>query len=593
MANFSSDADRKKWAALQNSAGASLSNIVAGKASTADFSKVATVLNGLNSLAAQVFAQAISAAEVQAKKFEAQSDKLGDALRLRDNDTLSAYEKALNQALGQVAPDIVESLREIIELQSIETNDAIEKMVGGKFSEFAGLLPQDPPSVDDLLAANQLLAEQISDEDERKWPAREKSLLDKIGDVFKSVIMGAAQEMRGKSSGAHQQATNYPRLAAPSADWELVDDHDVASQAMALVGGGSQHQQSPQALLSAPATANTTTGASTLPAGREGPNIALSEGAERQIQQAAHDQTQLYQKLLDFLKGGKDGGTGGSEADEEEEEEKKADTWWRSFRNVVGDAGEKYKKFKDENGGWLSALGKALALMIMDPQLFKYFGDQIEKYLTWDNVKSVVSTAWDWVSKQASSVVDWVMDKLGLSKKDDPMSKLTPEQKKKAQSSAADDAAAGGAYIPVAPQLDKNGKPVQQMGPPSSAMSAGADFKHSYTQGWEATKDLFGFGGNSSTTVGGPTVGGNRSSVVNNAAPTSTTNTVAVDANPVTMKPGTTTLPPGTQAAPSAPAGTGDNRPTKGAPQMGMSSFGFHTGIDDSLMMMNTPYFAG
>jgi hypothetical protein len=149
VAQFNSEQERKKWASLQNSAGASLNNIVQGKAQTADFQRVSTVLNGLNALAAQVFAEAVSAAEVQAKKFQAAANA---ATQQRDLTTLTAYEVALNDALKKVAPDIVEQIKDVLALEFLESTEELNRNIGGRFTNLEGMLPpQDLPTTNDVI----------------------------------------------------------------------------------------------------------------------------------------------------------------------------------------------------------------------------------------------------------------------------------------------------------------------------------------------------------------------------------------------------------------------------------------------------------
>jgi hypothetical protein len=622
MAQFSSEADKKKWESLQNSAGTSLANIVSGRATSGDFQRVTSVLNNLNGLAAQVFAQAVSAAEVQAKKFEAQYD---GALRLRDNETLTAYELALNQALKQIAPDIVSDIQDAIQYGFIEQAEDLNRTLGSKFSDFEELLPpRDLPTTNDVLAANELLAEHISAVDDQKWGTREDSLVERIIAGFKSTLRDIAEsvqrERAAHAAPAHGAAHSKPMwehaqqrafgevplLGAPkhSGGWEVVDD-DVPALMQAhqsLLGGP---QAAPNAIEALHAPTGTVASPSALPRGRDEPTISLSTRAENAITKAAEDQTNLYQQLLDFLTAeSAPGGQGHGQAEDKEDEEEKADTWWRSFKNWMGDKSKKYKEFKKDNAGWLSALGSALSLMILDPTLFTKFGELIEKYVTWDNIKSAAFAAWDWVSAQAGSVVDWVMDKLNLHQKEDTIKKsdvdavnkdrgggvtiskdasgrtITPEQQK--QMDAMD--AANTDHNPNAVVNSKQGTTGN-----SSWQSKVANWLH-FTNGADTVKvDGSDTTVQNHTNVAGSTTGGNRSSLTSNNSYQSTT---AVDASPVSMPPGVMSMPPGMSSGTGLP-GTFDTRNIKGTPQTGLSSFSFATGIDDSLMMMNTHYFTG
>jgi len=627
MAQFSSDFERKKWASLQNSAGASLNNIVQGRAQAADFQRVSTVLNGLNSLAAQVFAEAVSAAEVQAKKFEAQYQNI---TYQRDLDTLTAYEKALNEALKSVAPDIVDQLKDVFALELLESNEELTRTIGGRFSDLADMLPpQDLPTTNDVLAANELLVEQLSATDDEKWKVRESSLVEKISDAFGSVLRNFAEmAKRDRDSRAYANPSPMgggavPRLGGPSPNWEVMDEAPLLSQARTMLGGPRAEIPAIEAFNAPTAGTGTVAGSATLAAGKEGPKIALSEHAESAITQAASDQSNLYKQLLAFLTGngaggaGAGGGSGGGQEQSKDDEEEKADTWWRSFRNMTGDMGKKYKDFKKDNAGWLGSLGSALTLMILDPKLFKSFGDMIEKYVTFDNIKKVVVGAWDWVSEQGKSVLDWVMDKLGIG----GMAKTVGSKVSSAAHTVADKAKGAANWVEgklgignsKAGAATKGGTSSSGTGVLSSVASGAKNVASGVASavgsGASAlinAKSSTGFaskysgpaphaGGStntSTTSVAGSTinVGGNRSSITNK--PIADAGTQAVPANPAVMSPGATTAPPGAGNSGSLPSAT-NTQNIKGTPQVGVTSFGFHTGMDDSLNMMNTSYFTG
>ncbi len=609
MADFNSSQAKSKWQSLQNSAGASLSAVVQGRAQSSDFSRISTVLNGLNGLAAQVFSQAVSAADQQAKKFEAQYKKAGTG-GTGGGDNLTAYEKALNDALSTIAPDIVSSLKEIIEMSALESNEDLTREMGGRFADLQQMLPpKDLPTVNDLLAANELLVEQlatsIKKDEDVAWEKRGDGLAAKVLSGFKSLIEQMAAHgspARGNSS----RSFGLPALPSPSHHDVIDMEPNVAEHALALVGGGGGHAVT-DVMGSSEHGASTAVSSASLSQGKDGPTISMSPAAEKTIQQAATDQTNLYSKLLDFLQGGQKE----SKENEEEDEEKKADTWWRSFKNWSKDKSDKVKDFGKDNMGWLGALGSGLALAMLNPQIFKYFGDQIEKYLTWDNLKSAVSTAWDWVAKQGKDVIDWVLEKLHIGGGSTSKAELSKgsQAQVNAMTPSAELGGLGGPQTKAAYIMKMETKP----GDPNSLSARGKQLlaaadpetkkafeamKYDNESGVQrvgrglseaGTSIRNFFGGSSNATPADASAG--RSSITPTSTPA--VGTTAVDATNVAMKPGIATTPPGVAPAGDAPAGTGDQRPIKGAPQMGSSSFGFHTGISDSLMMMNTPYFSG
>jgi hypothetical protein len=621
MAGFNSDQASKKWQSLQNSAGSSLNNIVQGRASTADFSRVSSVLNGLSSLAATTFAQAISASEVQAKKFEASYAQLEQGIREDNADNLTAYEKALNAALQTIEPNIVGTIKEFIELSALESNEDLTKTMNTGFTGVHEALPTDLPSTSDLLAANDLLEESLLEADANRWQTRETSLVEKIADVFKTTLRDLAEQINKERAAKQAHAPHAGALALPAphgatnnalvplqqrhAMHDVIDmePHTIADSAMQLVQPSGPKALTDQTGGMEPHTKSSVASGS----------ISLSSAAEQAITKAASDQTSLYQKLMDFLQKDDD-----STVDQKEEDENRADTFWNSYKSIVGDPSKSKKKSSDDDGwGWLKTLGGALLLMATNPQLFKTIGDLITKYATWDNLKKAVGEAWDWVGKQAHEVLDWVLEKLH------PKSDTVTQQ----EVDASRNGPAAKLTGPKAGHADLNNLTPEQKAEMAKMDAANKDRNpnavakgtpgegHQSWQSWVANKLGITVGadkvnlegsttsvggsttnpGESSVNVGGSTttIGGNRSSVSGPTSISNTTSTTSAPAQSASMTAGVAVPNTGVAAGMGASAGTGDNRPSKGGPQIGMSTFNFHTGTDDSLMMMNTPYFTG
>lgn len=622
MAEFNSPQAAKRWQSLQNSAGSSLNNIVQGRASTADFSRVSSVLNGLSSLAATTFSQAISASEVQAKKFEASYAQLEQGIRSDNADNLTAYEKALNAALQTIEPNIIGTIKEFIELSSLESNEDLTKTLNTGFSGVHEALPNDIPSTHDLLAANDLLEESLLEADANRWQTRESSLIEKIADVFKTTLRDLAEQISKERAAkqAHASHSGHLALAAPHgasgnalvpfqhphAMHDVIDmePHTIADNAMQLVRPAEHAALTDQTGGMEPHTKSSVASSS---------SISLSASAEQAITKAATDQTSLYQKLMDFLQKSDD-----STVDQKEEDQDRADAFWNSYKSIVGDPSKSKKKSSsDEGWGWLKTLGSALLLMATNPQLFKTIGDLITKYATWDNLKKAVGEAWDWVGKQAHDVLDWVLDKLGANKaiqagnaavkNNSPLAPILNAKNEKGKSTLQK---IGDALVTPDEQkwISQNVLHSKSLGQTGQAIEDAVvtpDQRKYIANKWNqftgdssssSTGGTTNNSGESTTTVGGSTVnvGGNRSTVNGGTVVNSnSSSTSSVPAQAASMMPGASVPNAGVTAGMGATAGTGDNRPSKGGPQIGMSTFGFHTGTDDSLMMMNTPYFTG
>lgn len=600
MAEFNSDADKKKWKSLQNNAGVSLAAIASGKANSADIQRVRTALNGLSSLAAMTFDEAVSAAEVQAKKFQTQLEKLEGLT------SDQAFEKALGQALSAVAPDLVKQIEDALSLELLQHNEDLSRTMGSRFDQFEDLLPKKGEQVtgDDLLAAASIAAEESARLIDQQWAQRESGFIAKISDAFRITLrdfvrdVSAARRQGGVSRVPQLGYAGGGTLVDTASRFAPARDANVVDVQARAVG-------SPTALPS--------------PSGvqpRDGVAVSMTKSTEDAIMSAAAQQTALYQKLLDFLQHPQD-----SKAAGDDDEEKKADTWWRSFRGWMGDKYDSAKKAMRDNKSWLSALGTALLTMVTAPELYESIGQIITKYLTWENVKSAVLSAWDYLKEKGQAVIDWIMDKLGLSKKD-----KGDEKKSSTSAPTADtyrqDAAQGhmpgtsaqamgiqpvtsSATAPVTaptpgamtPVPGSNGAPgangapgIAGMAVPGSAAStvnvanslvSGPNAGMAVTANGTFAVNTTNSGGKSYLTQGGMFQAPGQS------------NTVSQTDKPVSITPGATTPPPLPANSGQDGIGTGDNRPMKGTAQVGITSFGFTAGIDDSLVMMNSRYFSG
>lgn len=616
MAEFKSAGEKKKWDSLQNQAGHSLQQIAQGRATSADFQRVSNTLAGLNKLAQQVFDEAVSAAEVQAKKFQAQYDQALTKLKTDEQaKDLTAYEAAINKVLLERNPDLIQAIHEAITLELFQQSEDLEKSLGGKFDSIKDLLPpKDLPTVDDTLAASDLLVERLSDLDDTKWGRRSEALLDKIGGLFRDTLREVAEAVQRARSSAHtpQIGRSAPRLGyAGASDVMDVEDNHPLSKAMALIAPTEEPYT-----VDNTAPAQTSMASGTLAKNNAENTIQMSQHTESTIAKAAQDQTDLYSQLMGFLKnpaqamadsGGSPGygpnaGKGaGSGQEKEESEGEKADTWWRSFRNWMGDKYDAAKDWNKENKGWLSGLGTLLSAMLLDPQLFENIGNLLGKYLTWDNIKDAAGEAWHFMLDKGKDIVSWVQDKLGLNK---PLSQKEVDDAKTDGGVKLSKTAADRLKDPkVQAALAAQGDPFKDKHPGAKLPDNPDAGGHSSFM--SKVSNLFGFTAGSdhvavdqsvtdtNTTIangGSPTL--NRSGL--GVAPTANGPTaVAADGKPMSVTPGVTAQAPGTAPLDQGGQAAQSGMPSKGSPQISMSSFKFHSSVDDSLPMMNTTFFTG
>jgi hypothetical protein len=624
---FNNSTAQNKWDSLKGSAGVSLSHIVQGKASSSDFQRVQNVLNQQSSLASQIFKQAVSAAEAQAKKFQSSYQAVLD----KDNkQLLSAFEVALNVELQKVTPDIIGQLKEIIEMSASSHSEELDKSIGSRFEAFKEFLPKekDVPSMHDILDANTKQAAEIHSDALVRWEHQEPALLEKIAGVFQTTLRSLAdtinREKAQRSQGAHggERRLANPHghgpllLGAPSAQ-PSTEHESILSRGMSLVNGPAGEAEGVDAK-DGGGSSKSVGGSSTMV-------VALSPSAQRELTTAAKSQTDFYDRVKALLPSA--GAPGKGDAEEEGDEEKKADTWWRSFKEWFGDdeSSSKSKKGGDNSKlGWLKTLGSALALMVLNPKLFKTIGDEMKKFLTWDNLSKSFEAAWKWVSDKASSIVDTITTMLSPENLKKAASALWGFIKKSASAiggwikkllgggddDAADNTSAGATPAAKGKAGDTSGAPGAKKGDkkdsPSMLSKAGSAIYSFF--GGDSKKSDTTTNNSSSTSTSSPNTSSNTSSTVVNAsmnagksrssvggssvptAPSVSGPSTYAESDSVRNSPGTTTAIGGNTSS-TLTGGSAASQPQRGAPQIGIGSFGFNASNSDSLTLMNTYHF--
>ncbi len=626
MAKVNNSTAQNKWDSLKGSAGVSLSHIVQGKASSSDFQRVQNVLSQQSSLASQIFSQAVSTAEKQAQKFQASYKSVLD----KDNkELLSAFEVAMNAELQKVTPDLVGQLKEIIEMSVTSSNEELDKSIGSKFDAFKEFLPKekDVPSMHDILAANAQQAAEIHSDALVRWERQEPALLEKIAGVFQSTLRNLAETINREKAQRAQGGSGKLALAGPrghsggplmlhGAAAEAGDKPSVLARGMSLLHGPSGEGAADVDAKDVGGSQHGGGGSSTMV-------VALNPAAQRELTTAAQAQTDFYSRVKSLLPS--PGQEGKGDAENEGKEEKKADTWWRSFKNWFGDDEDKKKK-KSDKFSWIKDLGAMLALMILNPKLFQTIGDGIKKLLTWENLKGAAEASWDWVKGMASGVMESIANLLGgtmktptqadvtkakdggkdLSttankpgdKKHADLNHLTPEQQKQydAMGKANKENSEGPGWI---------NSGLSALGVTTPAMknynlahtdtnAKSPTYGHILVDGKDKGKNP-DFKPQTPASTAVQSAGSARSSVTQPPLPKSmptgaNASTTFSESPSVKYSPGVS-LPSGGDS--QSAGGSAATQPQKGAPQIGIGSFGFNASNSDSLALMNTYHFTG
>lgn len=567
---FNSRQAKDKWANLENQAGHSLDKIVQGQASSGDIQRVSRTLAQLSDVARTVFDEAVDVAAKTAKQLQVASN-------IEIKSELSEFEIALNKSLQPSFQEVIKQIQDIFELDLLEQTEELTKTMGSSFTDLLERLPpKDLPTVNDLLANNELIADEVekkalkssggtgtslTEVSDDIWQVREDNLLDRVYAMFTDVLKNIKIKV---TVGAPRQPAN------------------IAEQAQDFVG-----PPKPAHLINSSANGDSTTPVSTAA-------LSATDATVSTVEEGKTREQSLFDRLEQFLDN-QEGGGGGAGSEEDTKEKKKADTWWRSFKDWFGGG---VKKAKSSSGNFLKDLmkdltGVGLLSLIFNPQLWKTLADNIEKYVTWDNIKAAALTSWDWLSKQAHSVVDWVMEKLGLNKPD--KAKVSKEEQARFVNSVPTKDKFSGMGPDTKGAILDNMTPAQREAEFKNDPKLREDYK-AWTQKRDqgskyqtAIGKWWGGVTDSVTNIFSPSVKGGQRSTVNNVtggSSSSSANTVAKGPS-ISITPGVTS----SSANPTLTEGQ-SRSPTQatGSPQLGMDSFGFQSGVDDSLLLMNSSF---
>jgi hypothetical protein len=627
---FRSDKEKKKWDALQHNAGASLHKIAQGNAQPQDIQKVEKTLSNMSKLAKSVFSNAVKAAEAQVNLVQKANLK-------KSKEDQEAFATAVGEVLKAELPEILAKIKDILEIESLDQDTRFEKTLSSQLNSFASFLPpKDLPTSDDVVSIHEAAIEQMDATDDRKWGTRSAALVrditNSVADVIKATIMDVAKAARGGGASP----SNVP-LLGHSGGWEA--SPSVAKQGSAMVSASKYADMDYEDVIDMEPTSQTshTTGMATSVRDAVTPLLSgpKSSGAAPSKDSASLASIAESLKILvSRVSGSGNSGSGapgstapgGVPTDDTAGEDKKADVWWRSFGKWVGDKYESAKSKAETAGSWLSALGTGLISLLLAPQLYETIAKKARDLLTWENIKSAVSEAWTYMYDKGKSVIDWVSDKLGLGPAikvaedvfDDISSALKWVASKFGFGGKKD--SKGG---DTGPSLVDTAKAT--VAAAASAVVRGATAlvtAHSST-GFVSRQASKGTGATANTSPTG-TIGndaGLNSKAGSSAnAPTTLTNQInnvssnrsTVGGNNITLKPGiavggsTTSVgdsnvritPAVTPPINGAPAPTG-NTGVRAAPAgnststVGIDAFKVHSGVDDSLALMNLGVIMG
>lgn len=394
---FNSDAESRKWKALEATASIPLQRLLAGTATPVDIRATTKLLQQQSKLAASVFEEGVRAVEMTADQvLDKMNSKRADQGKkpLTQKAHARLYKQTFEEVMKNYAPDIIGSLKDIITEQFDEglkeTNETITK----GFDKLHGYRPtelqptRDLPSTDDLIAIHQASAEDSIKHEDRKWPSRladiKTAVESAVGTTIRSLVDKMTSDKEAKVGNSDDLDTGY----SPTAKLASMrgEDNEVLDTV-------------------------------TDDKGQVFPLVQLQPQTEAAVVDATRTQTGFNATIENLLRDKKAADANADDGDEsasDAKEERKASSWFRKFGDMF-----KHKKSKKGlfGGSPLSMILKGLALALTAPQLIDTVARAAKEYLSMDNIMKFLKTTLNTVYETGSSLVDWVLDKLGVNKK--------------------------------------------------------------------------------------------------------------------------------------------------------------------------------
>lgn len=585
---FNSIQAKGKWASLENQAGLAMDKIAKGQATTTDIQKVSSTLKQLSSVASTVFNEAVDAAQQTALVVK-------DAGNLQITEGLTAFEAALNSALQVSFKDTIQQIKDIFELDLLGQTEELTKTIGGSFADlYQRLPPKDLPTTNDLLAANDLLAEQLDKNDKETWLTKADDLVDRMYLLFNDTLRNLKVNP-AVNSGANKFAKGRRHGMNP---YNLGDS--LADKAQALVGPVRPNGWGTDVT---DVTSTPTTSVNMAPASAE-KATAVNEAQTKEDKWSS-----IMEKLDAYLDSRQDS----KREDPAEKETKKADSWWKSFKENFTGGSKKGKKGKGDTSIMKTLadfVGKGLLSMLLVPELWRTVEEKLEsavaaipglaktawtditalydKYVTWDNIKDIAGKVWNFVTEEGGEFLTWVKKLIGWDSK-----KSTLENAGDLAKKGADVVGTGVKYI-----ADATG--IHTVKDATNVASKGwSAIEHGATSLWNGAKSMVeasnakpstsaaSSAGSSSTSSTYPTtlnVGVNRNSLLTGSR-TSSAQTTVMNSGSVNIMPSATY---GVGPAAAGGTTTAQHQGAQGSSKVNATSFGFHSSVDDSLLLMNS-----
>jgi hypothetical protein len=513
MAQFRTDKENIKWNSLQDHSGTTINKVLKGVATSANLKSLASSLHSLDPLAGKLFDSFITASNITAHSVA--------------DSTKHHIDEILNRILSQQFPEVLRQIKSILQSSTSQIESKLP--------------PKDLPTVDDLLASNELLLEKIQEQDDALYDR----ITAMVSDSFTKAVTGLKVKIRFSDIEPQQKQSIYDK-------------------ALSLLGNPPPASQSSTQVLANLPPSNT--------------NNQIIRSRVSSMGKNSHEKfyariEQLFRSSLsDIMESSK----------YSKAEEKKANIWWKAFKYTASGIIKAPSKLTDLiPGGWLTLIGGTLLSMLLTPQLWKTMGSLIQKYVTWNNITGIVKKAWDFVKTESQSAIDYVWNKLLTLKNVEAVGTWIENVADKLWSKLV--------HTPKS-LLPSNMQGITQLVTPTDEKMVHGWWnnfvnwasKFTGTKFQETSTNNLVLSSSPSSSI---------SNFVNAATKTNTSRTISVSANNINYGNKGTLISPNTNQQPNNIQQTQVTTTAASTTRIGIHSFGISSAVDDNLILMNSSFW--
>lgn len=388
MAKFQSDAEQKKWDALDGSAKTPFDKLLKGTATDADLAKLGSLTEKYSDLARTIFAEGLVAIEERADYLvQLAQEKRATAGKkeLTPEQVDHVYKSSKKRAMKEISPELIET----VEATLLDRMSTIEDKVSeaattsdehfDKLNTFLGIKPlpgAKPPKITDATDGEKFWKAMDKEED-KEWKEQQ-------GKAEREYERRLLAEDEKNDSLLHRLVTT------------LTGKGKVEHNNTELFGQDANGQAIP-------------TRAAMLDERTDSVFMKALQQGERTNEDL--DNYLRFKKRRDAREGNENNGKRKKSKDDSE--------WLSKIKRLFGKG---HAKARGDSGSWVTTLLEGLGLLLMSPQIVKMVSDKLSEYFSWERLKDMYTKSIDYVKTAGSTIIHGVIDKvkefLGLKDKE-------------------------------------------------------------------------------------------------------------------------------------------------------------------------------